>query len=191
MPLAIEDISQSRPAPTLSYQTPAKRPMTAHNVLESTGKHVYTPAVIAIVGAALLLPRFFESREFVVDPLGPCGTLVLVLVWNVCVMLAGLWIIALWTHDGFGSLPVVVLKLLAIAAGALGVGSVIMRLVPGFNGVWMGWSVCVAIYWSLFAWLFELNPQETAQCVMLTTALRWMSYVLFIVFGFWHWDFCC
>lgn len=92
------------------------------------------------------------------------------------VMFAGILGAAKVGGIGFGPLGTAVLKLLAVYLAPSALGMLITEALGGDMAVAMiGYGVAAVLYWSLIAYLFRLDGQQTVTCVMAIGVARWVA----------------
>ena len=92
------------------------------------------------------------------------------------VMFAGILGAAKVGGISFGPLGTAVLKLLAVYLAPSALGMLITQALGGDMAVAMiGYGVAAVLYWSLIAYLFRLDGQQTVTCVMAIGVARWVA----------------
>ena len=92
------------------------------------------------------------------------------------VMFAGILGAAKVGGISFGPLGTAVLKLLAVYLAPSALGMLITQALGGDMAVAIiGYGVAAVLYWSLIAYLFRLDGQQTVTCVMAIGIARWVA----------------
>ena len=151
-----------------------------YDVLESSPvRHLYAPLALTLLGAGALFATFVLERSLRLGPAPAARLTGYIVAWNLAVMFLGACLVARLIGSGFGHVSTALVRLAAVATAPLGVAALFNLFGEGLIAAGFGWLASIATYWLLFAWLFELDPQEALIAVGVTTVLRWASYLLY------------
>ena len=139
------------------------------------------PLSIAAVGAGMVYLNLLDpAAPRIVGSSASLSALAL-LAWNAVVMTVGVAAYARCTGVRFGSVSSIAVNMLAVIAMTLGVSLTIAHLFDDGAGTVYAYIAGVGVYWALFAHRFDVASEEMAQACLLTTGLRWASYLVFFV----------
>lgn len=177
----------SAPARVLPYQQQGVRYATPIEVLGMERiRDLYLPIVtisLSVVTLALREAVTSGAPSPLADAIKYLGVLV---VWKVSVLMLAIVVASKLLDVGFGFVPLAVLKVGAIALGPLAVWSAIGWTFGGApSAEVVGWMFSIPVYWGLFSYLFELDFRETLICVVLTTLLNWLAFMVIRVWLGW------
>ena len=162
----------------LAYARPGQAAVQVIADVAPTQRDLYTPVALILFGAALTALKVCWGATTSGEIARALGTIGLRFIWEIGVTLFAIVIAAKLLDVCFGTIGLAILKIGAIAIGPLGAWFFLWTIFPNDSGAVLGYMLSVAMYWWLFAYLFELDFRETLICVLLATAFRWLSYLL-------------
>ena len=161
----------------LAYARPTTAPAQVIADLAPTRQDLNLPAALIVFGAAFTAIKLCWGATTSGEIAGALGTMGLRFTWEIGVTLFAIIVAAKLLDVCFGTIGLAILKVGAIAIGPLGAWFLVCTIIPSDSGAILGYMLSVAMYWWLFAYLFELDVRETLICVVLATAFPWLSYL--------------
>lgn len=182
------DLSPIPAQPIVDASTPleyeSQRPVAAHrafDVLEADPlKQLYLPIALFLAGSFLIYVELV-SKDFGLSFDRAIWILGYSIIWNAIAMVAGLFVTAKLTGMAFGYWATATIRAIAIWTASYGVACLFFFFffTNGVGGIMFGWLSSMVVYWVLFMWLFELDPQEAFIAAGVTMIARVASYLLY------------